>query len=76
MGVPINYGTCSGGPYDKKQMASALAVETVFVDRATKKPVPAMVADTRDSMLIGNYAFEGGLWMWRPIRSASKSAST
>lgn len=75
MGVPIYYGTCEGGPFNRRQMAHATTTYTVAIDRLSKKAAPAVIAG--NDYDFGEYQWDGKAWIWQePIRSEPKTAPT
>lgn len=65
MGVPMNYGLCVGGPFNKKHMAHATLDYRVAVNRVTKKGIPAMQATADPHLKFGTYTFDGKAWQWK-----------
>ena len=58
----VRYGTCVGGPWNRKQMAHHVDTFEVFVDPDTKNPIPGAVSVHKS----GEYRWtEGGDWLWQ-----------
>ena len=63
-GIPMNYGTCEGGPWNKKQMAHPETLYRVAVDTDTRRAMPAFQASPHANVKFGCYRFYGGKWVW------------
>lgn len=70
MGIPMNYGTCEGGPFHGKQMAHHEPSMKVAIEKRSKKVAPAVVAG--DDYNFGDYTWDGSVWVWSMIPSARK----
>lgn len=68
-GVPMNYGTCDGGPWNGKHLAHHEPVFVVPIERATRRVVVAVQPGTK-GYLFGQYAYQGMAWHWSPPDSA------
>lgn len=67
MGVPMNYGTCEGGPFHKRQMAHHEPSMPLAIDKHTKKAHPCLRTTSTDpNYEFGEYRWDGKRWLWTP----------
>jgi hypothetical protein len=64
MGVTIYYGTCQDGPWNGKQMAHAVDIYRVAIDRHTEKAAPGLMTAPENEYKFGQYRWEGAMWVW------------
>ena len=62
-GVPINYGPCLGGPWNRKNLAHHEPVYVVPIEAHSKKIVVAVRPGTK-GYTFGEYRFADGSWSW------------
>ena len=63
MGVPMNYGLCQGGPWDKKNLAHHEPVYLVPRDIHSKKIVIGVRPGTK-GYTFGQYLWKDKVWLW------------
>jgi hypothetical protein len=75
MGVPMNYGPCDGGPWDKKHLAHPEELYIVPFETHSRK-IHVGVRPGKPGYEFGEYRFEAGTWHWTSAASvASRGAA-
>lgn len=79
-GVPMNYGTCQGGPWNNKQLAHPEAAYRVVIiggraiAGAQGDPIPLALKPAEPAR-IGYYRFsDEGRWIWHSPPPAAASS--
>lgn len=70
-GVPILYGECVGGPWNKKHLAHHETPRFVPIDEFSKKIHVGVVPGTA-GYKFGKYDWDGKAWHWSPPPGDSK----
>jgi hypothetical protein len=75
MGVPIMYGTCEGGPWDKKQLAHHEPSYPVAREEHSRKVVVGIRPGTK-GYEFGEYTWKDGTWHWTSAAAVSSRGSS
>lgn len=74
MGIPMNFGLCHGGPWNKRHLAHHLGSYAVEIDPVTRVGIPLGAAKAgsyptggkpQPGSKSGTYVWDGSAWQWQ-----------